>query len=857
MWRVFLSIFLLLVIGSNEAFSQADYKRYYDEDNLPKVREIFLRGRYDIVIQVCDYALRRGQPSWEWRTLRFQSLANVGRYEDAVEEAIATTDQFPDQLGALLEAHKLFSSMGLAEEAGAMFAAINEAAAAVPEKERSALDYVHLGQAALILGADPSTVIEQYFDVAKTFQAKGQVVPGGLLEAYLASGELALVKDDFGLAAKEFQGAYKLEPENPDVLFGLAESFFPSDRKKGAEYLERVLKSAPRHYGALLLQAEYAINFERYDEAHKNLDLVTALNPRHPLAAAYRAVLVELEKNDHIEFEKYRKAALSVWANNPEIDHLIGRVLSRKYRYQEGADSQKRALEMDPGFLPAKLQLALDYLRLGDIEKAWPLADEVGEQDEYNVLAFNLSVLQKEIESFASIPSDDFVIRMPPEEAEIYGDRVTELLTDAKEVLGKKYGLEMDGPTYIEFYPNQQDFAIRSFGSLGGEGLLGVCSGAVVTMNSPGSTTAGKNNWEATLWHEYCHVVTLTVTNNKMPRWLSEGISVYEEIQRQPNWGQRMTPQYRKMVLEEKAFTPISQMSQAFFNAESGEHLMFAYYQSMLVVKYIVENFGEDALRNILVDLGAGVLINDAIANHTIPIETLDSDFAQSLIKLADTYGPGVDWAEPGPEEVNPVSPLAVAAYLKKNPTNFWARQTLTLRYLEQEKWAEAAESAEKLIALLPDFTGIANGYALKARAFREEGNADAEVAVLERLADISAEAYTAYTRLLDVEFEKENWKDVITNAKRTKAINPFYERLHYCRGCAHAALAETGLAVSSFEKTLKLDPTNPSEVRYRLAGLLQKGDKPRAKRYLLDALADSPRYREAHALLLDFSEEK
>ena len=68
---------------------------------------------------------------------------------------------------------------------------------------------------------------------------------------------------------------------------------------------------------------------------------------------------------------------------------------------------------------------------------------------------------------------------------------------------------------------------------------------------------------------------------------------------------------------------------------------------------------------------------------------------AQSLIKLADTYGPGVDWAEPGPEEVNPMSPLAVAAYLKKNPTNFWARQTLTLRFIEQEKWAEAAESAK------------------------------------------------------------------------------------------------------------------------------------------------------------------
>ena len=34
-----------------------------------------------------------------------------------------------------------------------------------------------------------------------------------------------------------------------------------------------------------------------------------------------------------------------------------------------------------------------------------------------------------------------------------------------------------------------------------------------------------------------------------MPRWLSEGISVFEEMQENPIWGQTMNPQYRKMVL--------------------------------------------------------------------------------------------------------------------------------------------------------------------------------------------------------------------------------------------------------------------------------------------------------------------
>ena len=47
----------------------------------------------------------------------------------------------------------------------------------------------------------------------------------------------------------------------------------------------------------------------------------------------------------------------------------------------------------------------------------------------------------------------------------------------------------------------------------------------------------------------------------------------------------------------------------------------------------------------------------------------------------------------------------------------------------------------------------------------------------------------------------------------------------------------------------------NVSEVRYRLARLLKSEDQKRSKRYLLDSLAEAPRYREAQKLLLEFQE--
>ena len=93
----------------------------------------------------------------------------------------------------------------------------------------------------------------------------------------------------------------------------------------------------------------------------------------------------------------------------------------------------------------------------------------------------------------------------------------------------KKYGLELKQQTIVEIFPDQKDFAIRTFGLPGGAGYLGVCFGRLITANSPASRLDTGANWEAILWHEFCHVVTLTLTKNKMPRWLSEGISVYEE----------------------------------------------------------------------------------------------------------------------------------------------------------------------------------------------------------------------------------------------------------------------------------------------------------------------------------------
>src|SRR5205823_13616677 len=104
-----------------------------------------------------------------------------------------------------------------------------------------------------------------------------------------------------------------------------------------------------------------------------------------------------------------------------------------------------------------------------------------------------------------------------------------------------------------------------------------------------------------------------------------EGISVYEERQQQGNWGEHMTPRYRAMILGAD-LTPVSQLSGAFLRPKTSAHLQFAYYESSLVVEWLVQKWGVEKLRALLADLARGVAINDALAARFAPIEKLDAE---------------------------------------------------------------------------------------------------------------------------------------------------------------------------------------------------------------------------------------
>jgi len=764
----------------------------------------------------------------------------LGQYDKALEDVDAALRDYRWSIRILKLGHTVYLRNGQSERAAETLSRIFRIGTDRNIGFLNSSDLTALGESLLLLGGEPKLVLDEFFNRAINNDPN-------CLNAYLAAGALALAKQDYELAANQYRKALTRFGDEPDVHFGLAKAFYQSDRGQMINSLDAALYINPNHAPALLLLAEHQIDCEDYTAAIKSLDRVTAVNPWHPEAWAYRCVLAHMD-NDPNAVEKTRANALKYWPTNPEVDYLIGRKLSQKYRFAEGSAYQRQALKFAPQYLPAKIQLAQDLLRLGDEQEGWVLANEVHNRDAYNVEAYNLVNLHDNLSKFKTLRTDGFIIRMDELEAAVYGDEVLKLLQQAKSELCSKYSLELDLPVTVELFPNQQDFAVRTFGMPGGDGFLGVCFGDVITANSPKAEKA--TNWKSLLWHEFCHVITLNLTHNKMPRWLSEGISVYEEVQRDPTWGQQMKPEYRKMILEGE-LTPISKLSGVFLSPRTPMHLQFAYYESSLVVEFLIKRFGQESLTAILTDLAKGQEINDVISKWTAPIEKIEKQFESFAKKRAEDLAQNVDWTEPETEQLDLADSGALAKWLTKHPNSFWALTLHANNLVANSNWEEAKKPLKKLISLYPQYADDGNAYQLLAKVHHNLGEIKQERSVLNDLAMISCDAAYAYERLMEIGMEQNDWQEVIKNGQRYIAVYPMLATVHLRMSRANEELGKNDLAIESYKRLLLLDPTDPADINYRLARLFQDRDPVTAKRYVLKALADAPRFREAHRLLL------
>ena len=808
--------------------------------------ELFRIGKYDECIKVAEQEINDGGWDERPRYLKISSEMARGKYSEALVSVERALRRFPTSVSLHLLAQDTFRFNGRRDEETQLLAELDRIVMGSPQRFANPDGRVALGRFFLLKNADSKRVLDLFYDVAIKQQPN-------LVEAYLATAELALAKQDLALAAETLRKAPKSASTNPRYHYLLARAYSVEDRAGAAKEVGEALKINPNHTDSLLLQIDQLIDAEKYDEAAQILKQVWKVNQREPRAWAYQAVMAHLRSDRNGEFVA-RRSALEFWATNPEVDHLIGRKLSQKYRFAEGSEYQRRALEMDSTYQPAKLQLCQDLLRLGKEDEGWKLAADIFASDAYNVVAFNLTTLRERLARFTTLEAEGFLVRMDPREARLYGARVLELLVQSKKTLCEKYGVTVPTPVIVEIFPQRKEFAVRTFGLPGADGLLGVCFGRVVTANSPASQGSNPSNWESVLWHEFCHVVTLSKTNNKMPRWLSEGISVYEEEQKDPAWAGTMNPKFRTMILGAE-LTPLSQLSSAFLAPKTALHLQFAYYESALAVDFLVEKASLGPLKEVLEDLGKGIPINETLPRRTkMSLVELDKAFAEFARGRAKAVAPRATWEEV--ELPDRAESQTITAWVEKHPQNFWGLQRLAVRLLTEEKWSLAKGPLEKMKALYPEYVGPDNPYMMLATVHRRLSDPSNERKILQELTIRDGSSSQAYLRLMELDESVKDWAALDRDARRLLAVNPLIPIPYRKLAQASEQINQPAAAITAYRALSILDDSDPAEVHYHLAKLLsQTGQRDEARREVLKALEDAPRFLDAHRLLFELIE--
>ena len=139
-----------------------------------------------------------------------------------------------------------------------------------------------------------------------------------------------------------------------------------------------------------------------------------------------------------------------------------------------------------------------------------------------------------------------------------------------------------------------------------------------------------------------------------------------------------MNRPYREWVLAGRS-TPVSGLSGAFLRPQGPMGLQFAYYQSSLVVEFLIERHGFDKLKLILDELGQGTPINRALERHAGSLEDLDREAEKHVRSRAADMASKADWSFPA-------LPLVVAV-LGSGALSAGAGVAASARALRRKPW--------------------------------------------------------------------------------------------------------------------------------------------------------------------------
>jgi tetratricopeptide (TPR) repeat protein len=675
---------------------------------------------------------------------------------------------------------------------------------------------------------------------------------------HTASGELALearCQTCNADAVKAFQAALKEDASWAPALVGMARALSEDDPPQAVGYAKKALELNPSSVPAHLFIAAEAADAGHRDEARASIQQALDVNPKSLDARALLAALDYVEDKQP-EFEKNIAAILAISPHYGEAYRVAGELAAHNYRFDEAVVLVRKGLALDPDNARSLADLGTHLLRTGDEEGARRALEQSFKDHPYDVVSFNLLQMMDTLDAFVTLKDGDLVIRMDKVEAPVIGDSALAMAHQAIDTLSKRYQFTPKGPILIEIFPKHDDFAVRNVGLPGMIGALGACFGRVVTMDSPRARPPGEFQWEATLWHELAHVVTLQMSNQRVPRWLTEGISVYEEKLARPEWARGQDLEWVHLLNEDKTIK-LANLNAAFQDPRS---ISLAYFEASLLVDYLVETYGDEGLHKLLRAYGQGLDTDAALkASNNVTLAQMQDGFDRFNDKH---FGALRAALKTPPEDVDlPKMPLdELKAYVVKNEGSYIAQMALGVQLRRGGDLDGAVAAFKKAAALVPMAGGEDSPYAMLADIAAERRDTPGAIEALQGLvaADFNnVEAARKLASLLrDAGVSEPARLEPVY--RRIVATDPFDADARSALGRVLMKDNQADAAVREFKAVVAMNPVDQAAAYTDLAeSYFQAGKRADARRQTLAALEVAPSYERAQDLLLKLAEDR
>jgi tetratricopeptide (TPR) repeat protein len=653
-------------------------------------------------------------------------------------------------------------------------------------------------------------------------------------------GYLYLQTHQYADAAALFREALERAPNDPQAMLGLAQVMAERFDGGARELIEQALTHDSNLPLAHLLLARMDLEEGKLDEAQGALARAARAIARMkapPLELnALRAVLEQARGRDPERWlRELREYNPRYGAAYEQLAHF--EVMRRRYR--EANEWLRRAIEAEPQRWSAHAELGLNLLRLGDLETARKHLTTAYSGDPYSATIVNSLRLLDRVDEFALV-EDTFQVdgqsvrlqlRLHKNEAGVLAPYVTELARAAIETFSRRYRFSVREPITLELYPDHDDFAVR-VAALPGIGLLGVTFGTLVAMDSPSGRPRGEFHWGSTLWHELAHVFTLEATEHRVPRWLSEGISVFEEWRTGPTPGVTVPPEVLQAIHAQRLL-PVADLDAGFIRPSYPGQIQVSYVQAGLICLFIEQRWGFDRLATLL---------------HAFK---QDVTTVQALQSALDVSPADFD------SEFNAFVRERYAAALREFE-RWQSRAEAARAAFQKEQWQAAIDAARDAIALYPEYVAPDSPSLLLAHALERSGQRAEAIAALQAYRTAGGWEPGALRDLARWLHEAGRNDESLEVLSAVNYADPHTSDLHVELGERLLAGGRGEAALREFRVLLSMPNADPAIAHFGAARALRAlGRAEEGRRHLLDALAAAPHYRPAQALLLETIEER